>query len=254
MLLVGAVVASIGAGAAVASRAALSETVRKADLEAEAVFVDPTRVPGLHLGAPGAVAALLWMHTIEQFGAWYAADRLDEDAYHKLARQVEAIATLDPMMRQTYLFSGAVLLPLGGTVYETHRTFLRALTGQSGNWELYFYIGSMYYEAYGDLDKTGRWWLLASALPGSPDYLANLAEFLVLRESGDAPAELEQVIDTLRELPPELQEERTQLAAYHRARQRWERDLRVFEQHFGRPPRTVTEVVDAGIWRTVPID
>ncbi len=221
---------------------------------ANQIFVlAPDKYPGLDLGVPGMVAGLLWLRTISSYGAHFVNRTLQPSDYDLYGEQVLSIARLDPMQVQAPIFAGSVLAMFGDRIHQAHRILLTSLQGQTGYWELYFWIGYLYLKFYGQADKAADWFSFAGFFPDSPDYLLNLAALIQMDRHGT----IDPVMDLMGAsefVAPELRREWQLMQIFQQQKLRLEEQVRSFQTSFGTWPESVTEMVDRGYWSGVPRD
>lgn len=222
-------------------------------IEREAILVRPDRLPGLHLGLKGSLAGLLWLRHLNYFGARVLKRSLTQESYLWMCENLEGIIRLEPQFSDPPLFASDVLAFFGERVTEAHRLLLLALTGQSLEWQIYFRLGVIYMKWYGDFVGAAEWWRFATLSPSSPLWLPNLVHLTLLRFSGEVEEGMLEVIAE-RPLTPELREEWERIRTFLRALKEWNSDLRLFRTKRGRDPEELSELIEAGIWKEIPLD
>lgn len=229
----------------------------KANLDPEKVsfdtIIDPTSIPGLHLGVPGLLAGLLYLRTNAHAGVLIYPENRSDQAFAWLAQHLQIVAKLENRLLHPAEDALGYLIYMSERPHDAHRVLLRTLLGQTGEWRQYFWIGYLYYALYNRADKTIGWWRLASLLPGSPEYLPNLVQLVRLQDGGTLdPLLLEIQRNQIRD--PVLQREFDQMLEFERKARVLNRDLIEFHQRYGRPATDPQELVVAGIWPRIPTD
>lgn len=227
--------------------------LREEPLEEETLLLRPDRLPGIHLGLKGSLAGILWLRHINYFGSRVMKRSLTQETYRWLAENLEGIIRLEPQFSDPPLFASDVLAFFGDRVSEAHRLLLLGLTGQSLSWQIYFRLGVIYMRWYGDYPGAGEWWKFAALSPHSPFWLPGLVQLTLLRYTGEVEEGIVAVME--RRFPvPELEEEWKLIRRFVEELKVWNQDLKRFRERYHRPPRDLTELVEAGIWEEVPRD
>jgi hypothetical protein len=128
-----------------------------------------------------------WIRAIQHYGG----DRLAKHRQRKYALLyplLDITTTLDPYFNIAYRF-GAIFLseayPGGPGRPDQAIALLRKGIGvQPTKWHYYHDIGFVYYWQLRDMEAAARWFRLASAQPGAPNWLEPLAATILL-EGGD---------------------------------------------------------------------
>lgn len=203
----------LGVGLLVASAAGLAwvqpraSQIHKRLKETDDAYVlpPPAQLQGLTLGYRAAVADYLWSHVLVTQGL----RMLDKQRFASLPAFLDAITTLDPTLREVYLFADAlVTLQFGKTSPEeirAVRTLLeRGLAVRPLDSELWFnygqFVGFVAPAGYLESDEESDRWRLdgsralarATELGGDADRIAYkaLAGATMLRKAGEREASI----------------------------------------------------------------
>ena len=123
----------------------------------------------LSLGNTSALADLLWIDTIQYFGAGNPYQN-----YPSLGKLATTITDLDPKFEKPYEFS-LVTLPFMGQSDTAVTLGLKAQTTIPNNGLLTYYLATVYHLNFKDYANAAKYYKLASTEPGAPGAAALLA-------------------------------------------------------------------------------
>jgi hypothetical protein len=203
------------------------------------------------LGWRNVLADVLWFRTISYFGRHYRSDR----TYPWLAAMCDLVTDLDPRAEHVYRFAGAILPWEADEVDAGIRLLEKGVRQFPDSWVMHYQLGFSEYFFRDNVDTAVAQLTAAAKLPGAHPTIARLAAILARQQLGPATtlsfleemqnnvesADVRAVIgEQIREARFALDLERLQAAAdAYRAR-------------FGRPARSLGELVDAGLIAQIP--
>ena len=129
------------------------------------------------LGYHQAVAAVAWLRTVQYYGE-HARSDLTFDMMHHLCN---VVTDLDPKFEEPYLFGSFVLLTDAKRPREGLALLRKGLEKNPESWTLHFELGFVHYVALKEYETASRYFRLAAALPGAPEYAARFAAFVAMR-------------------------------------------------------------------------
>jgi len=244
--------------AAAAALFALSAAVAHRIRVVDPPFYDVRFVPTarsarwLSLGHSTLAADLHWLKTVQYMGD----DRGDARGWERLRPLLELVTDLDP--RHGYAYQvGANVLASAGLVGDSDAILEKGTRNVPDRYILPFHraVNAFLYE--GDYVLAGQWFERAARTPGAPPHLRDYVVAMYVR--GDAA---EAAASFLGHLLSEAQddESRKAIAAQIR-RAQLERDASAleeaaarFRERVGSPPRTLEQLVEAGLVPAVPPD
>lgn len=240
------------AGATVWSSAALDRQLSTGSEPVELIYLPPTRfLQAVSLGYQQPLANVLWFRTISYFGWHYQSDRV----YPWLASMCDVVTDLDPRAEHVYTFGGVILPWEADRIDDGIALLEKGVRNLPESWRLHYMLGFSYYFFNDDLRSASRTLRTAAFLPGAPDFVgrlaasvdatyqgpANAVDFLREFERRDASGEVRNVIhERIRELS--LSGDIDALEAAGRA----------FQEHTGRAPSDLSELVSAGLIAAIP--
>lgn len=145
--------------------------------EANAGFVLPsqfTRI--LSLGYKGVVADFQFLKLTTFLGGRIVhQEQLKQEDWQYFETSVASITDLDPYFLDPYFLSEGLLTWEAGQVEEANRLLAKGVQYRSWDWRLPYFVGFNYFYFLHDYQKGAEYIMRASRIPGSPDYLPNLA-------------------------------------------------------------------------------
>lgn len=187
------------------------------------------------LGQHTTAADLSWLKMVQYVGTSQVANA----QWPQLLELLQEVTDLDPEYGYAYE-AGGLLLSLTGRIDESDAILEKGMEHVPDRWQLPFFAAFNHWYERGDLMRGAELLVRAAAIPGSPDYVTNLAARL---SSGANQIEvaIELLSATLSEgVPEEAEEEMVRKLNELIV----ERDLRwleaqlaeYFEQHGAHPP------------------
>lgn len=210
---------------------------------------------GAALSFDEMLADLLWMRAIAYVGDHYQTDR----QYPWLAQLIETTTSLDPYFQDPYEFGGVIFGYVLNDVERSNAIFAQGMTNVPKHHKRYWYLpfftafNYMYYQ--GDYATAARYLEQAASFPQRPDYLPLLVARLYANTEDPALAIpfLEKMMEQA--ATPEMQQQLQQRIGEIRVKE----DLRQlnlaldqFRELKGREPKTLEELVVAGLLSRIP--
>lgn len=164
------------------------------------------------------------------------------------------VTNLDPYAQDPYLLAESLLPWEGGRVEEVNRLLDMGMRHRTSDWQLPFFIGFNHYYFLKDTAKAADFLMLASKIPGSPDFLAPFAARLAhqARKSKTAVVFLKGILAQTSDPRVRSKLEKRLLALEGAAM--IEELVEIFINKQGRPPETVAELVALGYAKQLPED
>ncbi|MBI2369896.1 MAG: tetratricopeptide repeat protein [Deltaproteobacteria bacterium] len=256
LLLLGALLAWAGA-ALVQGRL---EALRKGPALAERLRYLPSgeALRFFSLGYEQLLADLLWLQTVQYIGSTRTFPPGDRTLYNL----AETVTTLDPNYVSPYVASGGILAAFAHQYEESNR-ILRKAIDQLGDdlkrdpmgWWVPFFLGFNHFFYLNDPAQAGAYYAMAAEMPGSPGYLPRLAAKL-LAEGGDmeeAIAFLQRIVEESPDpVTTEIFGEALKDLVTRQHLEGLRAAARAFVARAGRHPRSLHELVRAGLLREIP--
>jgi hypothetical protein len=203
------------------------------------------------LGYRQVAADLIWLEVLQHFGV----REQDTEGYLWAYHAVDVLTDLDPHFIFSYQAAGTVLAIWAKRAQESVAILEKGMRHNPQEWILPFLLGYDYYFELHDPETAGRYFRLAAMLPGSPNYLADLATKMSV-ESGNPEVALE----FLQRLYDKAEAERTREGLAQRMKEVIaERNIRVLEdvvrqyhQHFGKRPTKLDDLTASGMIQQIP--
>lgn len=199
----------------------------------------------LALDCDGLLSDLFWIKGSIYFGSRY---RKKDHDYTWLYHLLNLSTDLDPQYYDVYWY-GSSILP---SVEESIRFLEKARVHFPDDWKLPEMIGFYYHYYLKDYSSAGRYYEIASRLPGHPPYVPSLAGRFY-NQAGDIDA----AIRVLKNFYDTSDREDLRRDFAHRIQQLHdikllEEKLRIFKERYGREPDTLSELVEGGIIPGLP--
>jgi hypothetical protein len=203
------------------------------------------------LGYRQIAADLIWLEVLQHFGLREQTTEGYLWAYHA----TDVLTDLDPNFVFAYQAGGTVLSVWAKRPHESVALLKKGIRHNPQAWILPFLLGYNYYFELHDPKSAGRYFRMAAMLPGSPNYLPDLAIKMSV-ESGDPDAALE----FLQRLYQQVKDDRTKEGLRQRMKEVIvERDIRFLEekvrqyqQRVRKLPTGLDDLVTAGIVKEIP--
>jgi len=125
------------------------------------------------LGYETAAADIAWLRGIQ----YYGEHRLTDQKYDMIGHVMEIVTTLDPHFEQPYVFGAFVLAQELRQPERGLDLLERGFRANPDDWRFAFEIGFLHYVCRHDYPAAGRYFTLASRMPGHADYAERFAAF-----------------------------------------------------------------------------
>jgi tetratricopeptide (TPR) repeat protein len=129
------------------------------------------------LGYETAAADLGWLRCIQ----YYGEHRMTDNRFDRIGHVTDIVSELDPAFLAPTIFGAFVLGQEMGRPEDGLALLRRGLERNPQSWELAFETGFLYYVCFRDHAAAGRYFALASRLPGHPEYVERFAAFAFQR-------------------------------------------------------------------------
>lgn len=141
----------------------------------------------LFLTFDALAADVYWIRTIQHYGRDRKSARTT-DRYQFLQPLLDLTTTLDPRFNIAYRF-GAIFLSMDapngpGRPDQAIHLLEKGLAANPRRWQYAHDVGFIHYWYTRDYQEAARWFRLAAAMPGAPEWLSSLAA-LTLAQGGD---------------------------------------------------------------------
>lgn len=209
-------------------------------------YLKPALLGYHHLGAD-----MLWLRLLQVVGK----KRNSDDEYEWIYHALDVMTTLDPRYPYAYYVGGNILGSLAKRPDLSNRLLEKGADANPEVWFIPFLLGYNHYFLLSDPAKGAEYTMRAAALPDRPAYLPGLATRLAA-EAGNPDTALAFLEARIHETQdPEMR----QFFVNRMREVIIERDLRVLEDametyltHRRTPPRTLRDLVTAGILPMLP--
>jgi hypothetical protein len=203
------------------------------------------------LGYRQIIADFLWLKVVQHFGI----REQTTEGYLWAYKAVDVLTDLDPKFTYAYQATGTVLAVSAKQVHESLALLEKGRHHNPDVWVIPFLLGYDYYFELRDPATAGKYFQIASMLPGSPQYLPHLAAKMTV-QAGDPEA----AVEFLQRLSQQVQDERIRQGLAQRIKEVVaERDIRFLEEAvrryhaiFGESPSELEDLVKGGIILQIP--
>ena len=210
-------------------------------------------VPGFR----GIMADIYWLRTVQYYGGQRAFST--EKRYDLLRPLIDITTTLDPRLELAYRY-GAIFLsepwPSGaGKPEEGIEVLEKGVTALPLSWRLRWDLGSVWYSFMNDARRAADVLVEASKIPGAPFWLESLAGSMLVKGDRAVSREIwkRQYENGWGSMKDNALHHRRLLDALD-ARDVLSALVARFSEKTGRPPRSLGELVSAGLLRSIPTD
>lgn len=209
----------------------------------------------LALGNQGLLSDFLFLKTMTFYGERSILKQpMTEEDWQFVVQSLEAVTDLDPYFLDPYIFAEGLLTWDAGKIEAANRLLEKGRRHRKWDWRLPFFIGFNHFYFQGDYEKGAEYLMEASRLPGSYDFLPNLAARLAYY-GGKAKT----AILFLKGMLVEAKDPRLRAAIEFRIEalekaSMLEELVAEFKEEKGREPRNVEELVKAGLIDKLPQD
>lgn len=210
------------------------------------------------VGFDGLMACIYWTRTVQYFGHRHY-DRAH--TYNELAPLLEITTTLDPHLLPAYQFGASFLAPRppagAGEPVRAIQLMEYGIAHNPDNWHLYYDLGFVYYTELKDYRNAAKVFERGSKVPDAHPFMKIMAAQMALHAGDFSTARMlwsatydssneanirQNAVEHLRAV--RVDEDITNLEAL----------VKTFEEHTGRPPSSITELVAATYLRGIPVD
>jgi hypothetical protein len=217
------------------------------------LLLEISRRPAFAFGFRNFLADLEWLKAVQVAGS----PRMSRGDYDRLNLLVQAVNNFDPRFVVPYLLGGLILGDSPRHVPDALATLERGGMRHPSDWRFPFYIGYIRYFSLGDPVEGGKSLQAAARLPDSPRHLPLLAARMLSegREPETALAFLAEM--ERQETNParrEILRKRISEVIVERDIQYLERAAAAYRGRFGEFPTNLSELVQAGILRRIPVE
>jgi hypothetical protein len=200
------------------------------------------------VGYDNLAADLVWLRAIQ----YYGEQRLTDLKFDYLGHIFDILTTLDKRFVNAYTF-GSLLLADDANEPERALDLLdKGMRNNPHDWRIPFTKGFIYYVFLRDFCKAGSYFRMSSALEDAPDMAARFASF-AFQKGGDRITAVNLWIELYERSNNDL--ERLTAIRYIKEllAEMLDEKVEEFSEKFGRYPRDLTELKDAGLVRRIPV-
>ncbi|MGE5176272.1 MAG: tetratricopeptide repeat protein [Hyphomicrobiales bacterium] len=130
-----------------------------------------TYVRQASLGYETAASDVAWLRGIQ----YYGEHRLTDQKFDLIGHVMSVVTDLDPRFEQPYVFGAFVLAQERKDVPAGLALLAKGREANPESWRLAFETGFLYYVCAHDFAAAGRYFAMASRLPGHPAYAERFA-------------------------------------------------------------------------------
>lgn len=205
------------------------------------------------LGYRQIASDLIWLKAVQHFGERKQTVEGWIWAYHV----TDVVTDLDPNFVLAYQAGGTILGVWAGRPHESIALLTKGMRHNPDAWQLPFFVGYDYFFELHDTENAAKYFRLAAALPGAPEYLPKLAARMTV-EAGDPQAALE----FLEQLYAQTRDERLREGLAQRMKEvTAEQDIRFLEEgvrrykmRYKKLPTRLEDLVRGDIIVEIPVD
>lgn len=210
-----------------------------------------SRRPEFSFGFRNVLADIVWLEAVQVAGN----RKMTRWNYDRLYELLDVVANFDPKFEIPYLLGGLVLGESTPHAQKALHVLGRGKEQYPADWRFPFYMGFTHYFSLGDAVAGGGAMAQAAQLPGSPVYLPGLASRM-LSEAREPEVALALLVPIVRqESDPARRavlERRIREVTVERDLQAMERAVEIYRVKMGTVPRTLSDLVRAGILSGIP--
>ena len=229
-----------------------------ATLQEVLFFRSPKMLKHLSLGYDGLLADIYWTRVVQYFGSRHAAHA---SHYDLLPPLLEITTALDPQLVIAYQFGANFLAPKppygAGMPDKAVQLVNEGIRNNPDNWRLYYDLGFVYYMDLKDYRRAAEAFAHGAELPGAHPFLKPIAAQMA-QHAGDT--QMARALWTSAYQTTENKDIRSNAVAHLRALQVSD-DVDALQSLVARYhlktdvyPRTMTDLVGAGLLRSIPLD
>ncbi|PLX89794.1 MAG: hypothetical protein C0619_10430 [Desulfuromonas sp.] len=222
----------------------------------EAGYVVPSQFSRiLACGYKGLLSDYQFLRILTFYGSRFAEQQqmVDEDWDYFVA-SIDVITDLDPYFIDPYVLTEGLLTWDAGRIEDANRLLLKGAVANENNWRLWYYLGFNSFYFMKDYVGGAEYLMIASRVPGSPDYLKTLSSRLAFY-GGKTKTALLFLKGMLADTDDALLEKRlkTRLLALEGA-VLIEEALVQFRDQQGHLPGSLNELVSSGYLHELPVE
>lgn len=200
------------------------------------------------VGYDNLAADLVWLRAIQ----YYGEHRMTDAKYEYLGHILDILTTLDPRFVGAYTF-GSLLL--SDDAKEPHRALElldKGIRNNPEDWRIPFTKGFINYVFLRDYFKAGKYFEMASRLDGAPGMAARFASF-AYQKGGDRMTAISLWTELYLRSDNEIEKVMALRYIKELVAERLEEKVGQYRAKFGRYPYRLSELVDVGIVRRLPV-
>jgi tetratricopeptide (TPR) repeat protein len=215
-------------------------------------------VKAVSLGYTGLMADIYWTRVVQYYGRKHLADSL---TYKLLPPLLDITTTLDPHLDIAYQF-GAFFLsqkpPQGAGSPEAGVELVKkGIANNPTHWRLYYDLGFIYWMEKKDYKSAAETFAAGAKIDGAKTWMWTMAG--AMAQGGD---DLEMARTLWNEVLKESKDPMIRSNANQRlacinsdeAVIQLQKRVDAYKEHFGHPPGSMRDLVDAGVLRGIPTD
>lgn len=244
--------------ASILSLRQIDQVRNKATLEEVLFVTSPKMVKRMSLGYDGLLADIYWTRAVQYFGGHHAERARD---FRLLAPLLEITTTLDPKLLVAYQFGANFLAPKppngAGLPQKAIELVHNGINNNPNDWNLYYQLGFVYYMDLKDYARAAEAFAHGSELPGAHPFMKIIAAQMA-QHAGDNQMARALWMTTYQSTQDK--QIRGNAIAHLRALQVSD-DIDALQElvgQYGRKtgvlPRSMTDLVGAGLLRSIPLD
>jgi len=244
--------------ASILSLRQIDQVRSKATLEEVLFVTSPKMVKRMSLGYDGLLADIYWTRAVQYFGGHHAERARD---FRLLAPLLEITTTLDPKLLVAYQFGANFLAPKppngAGLPQKAIELVHNGINNNPNDWNLYYQLGFVYYMDLKDYARAAEAFAHGSELPGAHPFMKIIAAQMA-QHAGDNQMARALWMTTYQSTQDK--QIRGNAIAHLRALQVSD-DIDALQElvgQYGRKtgvlPRSMTDLVGAGLLRSIPLD
>ena len=244
--------------ASILSLRQIDQVRSKATLEEVLFVISPKMVKRMSLGYDGLLADIYWTRAVQYFGGHHAGRARD---FRLLAPLLEITTTLDPKLLVAYQFGANFLAPKppngAGLPQKAIELVHNGINNNPNDWNLYYQLGFVYYMDLKDYARAAEAFAHGSELPGAHPFMKIIAAQMA-QHAGDNQMARALWMTTYQSTQDK--QIRGNAIAHLRALQVSD-DIDALQElvsQYGRKtgvlPRSMTDLVGAGLLRSIPLD
>jgi tetratricopeptide (TPR) repeat protein len=180
-------------GAAVALQITKDRVFARGEEEERALLYvrSPEAIRRIALSFDALAADVYWIRALQHYGGERLSKARSRN-YDLLFPLLDLTTSLDPYFTIAYRF-GAIFLSEGypggpGRPDQAIALLRKAIAAQPGKWQYYHDIAFVYYWQLRDMEAAAKWFRMAAAQPGAPNWLEPVAASMLIQGGDRASA------------------------------------------------------------------